>query len=915
MKSSKKVLAFALAAAMVVTAVPATNAQAAAKTAKLSSKTVTVAVGSAKKQTKSIKVVTPSNWKNVKVKVSSSNKKVATVKATGKTVKVTGVKKGTAKVTVKVTAKKGKKPVKKTLSAKATVINAGLKFTNEAAEVTTGATLDLAVKKSPKAAKLTYTSSDEAVATVKDGVVTGVKAGKATITVTSDYGKTITKEVTVKDTVAQLTAVKQTASNAFVATFSAATPQYTKDDITVKNSDNTEELAVKSVEYAKDGLTATVTLQKNFTDAKTYKIGCKDASFDLTAKVGAVSEVVIKTTQAQKNVATPIDFTLVDKDGIDVTPNTSLDSTCNVTVDGAYSSAEIDKASAAKITMANVGDKASVTITYSTNAKDAQDVTKTQEIVCVNAEAVKGDNSFIVTDKINKNSQSAKFYNTESATETKLAEKEEKTVYFCAKQDEYDAVSYDSYEIESANDSIATAVLTKDAGKFATIKVTGNTAGKTQLNVTAIKNDAKTTYTIPVTVTKVLEATKMTVEVDKSTMSNVEDPDYRATITAKLYDSENNEVTKNGNYAFEITTKDANPNMVKQDLKDSNKATFEAQNVKERVYTVKVTGSDSVNGTGKTFTKSVNIQVKALPNDAHYKYTKKDEVVDGKGVALTYQIEMSDAALDLNSDNDKPKKLTSRLYATYNGLFAGYVRGDGVNDDGTRGITVANGTVKPSTATQLSSVEVAAKFGTEVYGATDGNGNLYNKYYDGNGKVTTGAAVTQFVKITTKGAVTFNASVTATKEDADAEKETAKVDWSQDGKKNVGIAKEGTYTLTYRLYYSKDADKNGKVPEAKAVLKTNIFRVTNSIVKPKVKVVKNALDSIDEKTIREDGLKTNVDMNNEELPTSTSIVRLDETKDLSNGSRLFTKYAVVKDNYGNLTWNFYTTVNATFKTE
>mgnify|MGYP006913555712 FL=1 len=686
-----------------------------------------------------------------------------------------------------------------------------------------------------------------------------------------------------------------------MATFSAATPQYTKDDITVKNSDNTEELAVKSVEYAKDGLTATVTLQKNFTDAKTYKIACKDASFDLTAKVGAVSEVVIKTTQAQKNVATPIDFTLVDKDGIDVTPNTSVDSTCNVTVDGAYSSAEIDKASAAKITMANVGDKASVTITYSTNAKDAQDVTKTQEIVCVNAEAVKGDNSFIVTDKINNKSQSAKFYNTESATETKLAEKEEKTVYFCAKQDEYDAVSYDSYEIESANDSIATAVLVKDAGKFATIKVTGNTAGKTQLNVTAIKNDAKTTYTIPVTVTKVLEATKMTVEVDKSTMSNVDDPDYSATITAKLYDSENNEVTKNGNYAFEITTKDADSDMVVQNSADANKATFKAQNAKERVYTVKVTGSDSVNGTGKTFTKSVNIQVKALPNDAHYTYTDSKGVEkQGKGVALTYQIEMSDATLDLNSDNDKPKKLTSRLYATYNGLFAGYVRKDARYGY----ITVANDTVKPSTATELGAVEVAAKFGTEVYGATDGDGNLYNKYYAGN-TVTSGAAVTDFVDITSKGAVTFNASVTG----------TAKVDWSQDGKKNVGIAKEGTYTLTYKLYYSKDADEEGYVPSAKAVLKTNIFRVTNSIVKPKVKVVKNALDSIDVKTIMEDGLKTNVDMNNEELPTNTSIVGLDETKDLSNGSRLFTKYAVVEDNYGKLTWNFYTTVNATFKTE
>lgn len=41
MKSSKKVLAFALAAAMVVTAVPATNAQA-ASTAKLSATKATV---------------------------------------------------------------------------------------------------------------------------------------------------------------------------------------------------------------------------------------------------------------------------------------------------------------------------------------------------------------------------------------------------------------------------------------------------------------------------------------------------------------------------------------------------------------------------------------------------------------------------------------------------------------------------------------------------------------------------------------------------------------------------------------------------------------------------------------------------------------------------------------------------------
>ena len=909
MKSSKKVLAFALAAAMVVTAVPATNAQAAAKTAKLSSKTVTVAVGSAKKQTKSIKVVTPSNWKNVKVKVSSSNKKVATVKATGKTVKVTGVKKGTAKVTVKVTAKKGKKAVKKTLSAKATVINAGLKFTNEAAEVTTGATLDLAVKKSPKAAKLTYTSSDETVATVKDGVVTGVKAGKATITVTSDYGKTITKEVTVKDTVAQLTAVKQTASNAFVATFSAATPQYTKDDITVKNADNTEELAVKSVEYAKDGLTATVTLQKNFTDAKTYKIGCKEATVDLTAKVGAVEKIVFNNSKAQKNVSTPISFTLFDKDGIDVTPNVDVDATCNVTIDGTYSSAEIDKASAAKITMASVGDKANVTITYSTNAKDVQDITATQEFECINAVAVKGDQAYLVGKSKNEVSDCAKFYNNESDKEVKLAENESKTVYFCAKQDEYNAVSYDSYEVESANDSVATATIgSKDAGKYATIEVQGNTAGTTQLNVTAIKNDQKTSYTIPVTVTKVQKATKMTVEIDKSVMSNVDDADYSGKITAKLFDKEGNEVTGNGNYDFEITTKSPDINIIP----GTNTCKVTAQKATPKTYTIKVTGSDKVNGTGETFTKSVTVTVKKLSEDAYNA---------SKGIALTYQIEMNNS-LDVNPENkDLPDTVTAKLYATYNGLFAGYVR-----NYGTDGIKVAGGYhdaakdadafVNPTASTKLAKVEVAAKFGTVVYGIDEnGNGNLYATKFAASAdkdKVTntTASAIDGMEKdycdITSGSAVKFDAL-----DDGNV------IAWSLDGKKNVGVAKEGSYTLAYRLFYAKDntkVDADKLHEDGKSVLKTNVFKVTNSIVKPKVKVVANALDDIEDTTIVKNGLRTNVDMNNNEVDNTPSIIGLDDTKPANTDlTKKFAKYAVVKDNYGDQTWQFFTNVSATFK--
>ena len=121
MKTFKKVLASTLAAAMVVTALPVTPANAAAAP-KLSATKATLYTG----QSKTIKVTTPKAWKSVKVKATTSKKSVATVKASKKKVTVKAVKAGTAKVTVKVTGKKSGKAVKKTLKATITVKNPSL---------------------------------------------------------------------------------------------------------------------------------------------------------------------------------------------------------------------------------------------------------------------------------------------------------------------------------------------------------------------------------------------------------------------------------------------------------------------------------------------------------------------------------------------------------------------------------------------------------------------------------------------------------------------------------------------------------------------------------------------------------------------------------------------------------------------
>jgi hypothetical protein len=202
MKTIKKVLALALALAMVVTAIPVTSAQA-ATTVKLSQATVKIAKGSAKAQSKTVTVTTPSTWKSVKVTATSNKKSVATVTVSGKKVKVKAVKKGSATVTVKVTGKKSNKSVKKTLKLAVKVVAASVKLTSAASQsLKVGDTAKVTVSKVPSAATVTYASDNAAVATVDNGTVTAVGAGTATITVSSNYGASVKTTVNVVEATA-----------------------------------------------------------------------------------------------------------------------------------------------------------------------------------------------------------------------------------------------------------------------------------------------------------------------------------------------------------------------------------------------------------------------------------------------------------------------------------------------------------------------------------------------------------------------------------------------------------------------------------------------------------------------------------------------------------------------------------------
>ena len=516
MKSSKKVLAFALAAAMVVTAVPATNAQA-ASTAKLSAKKATVYSAGYK----TVTVTTPKSWKSVKVTATSNKKSVATVKKTAaKKIKVTGVKPGTAKVTVKVTYKTSTKKSAKTKTKKLTytmkVAKVGVALSGESVVAIGNTTKLTNTKKNSSRAKITYTSSDDSIATVAaDGTVTGVKAGKATITAKITVGKDsaeTTKDVEVKNHV--LSTVAQNKLTELKATVAGDTKNLKPTDFTVKNETTNVVYPVSKVTVdSKDASQVTLTLFSEAKDAATYDVTLDGITKTFVASDGKVASVAPNTLTVP--YATETEIKLVSKDAngviIDEVAYGKQDASkydFTLTTNNGY-------VNGTKLYLNKINDTATVEITYKSgkydqNGKAEGNVTSGKlTITAVDQSAI--NNFDVRIDDSNKSYDKAK-------DEKKIAAKDTKVAYFMIKNADGKEISdYSKYSVVSS-DPTTLMVGTNSNINAKSVLVTGVKEGTAYL---LIKKDDKVVGSVAVTV--VAEKAVATLELDKYsvTLSNV----------------------------------------------------------------------------------------------------------------------------------------------------------------------------------------------------------------------------------------------------------------------------------------------------------------------------------------------------------------------------------------------------------
>ena len=568
---------------------------------------------------------------------------------------------------VKVTAKKSGKKVSKTLYANAKVIGAGLRFTDAPAEVLIGSETKVTAKKCPSVAKVTFTSSDDAVATVdaNDGTVKAIKAGKVTITATSDYGNIVTTDINVKKAI--LKSATQTEYNKIEAVIVGDTKDIKPSDITVTNTATKANVAVKSVS-AKKGAENTFVIETftSMTDAKEYSVVYADSTAVFTATNNTVAKVDLTKTEVPAGVKTEVKAVTKDANNIilgyfDLTNgNTSKGQvTTALTITKGY-------VQGTDVYLPTVGDTMAAKITYHTgsfasNGTETGVIENVATITAVDPSTI--NYNYAVT--IGDSAPSWKAASFKANTAVKIGG-QTKAYFRITDENGNDVADYSAYSVETADPTklVVNAVKLSPLGVgSAGVAINGVSAGDTYI---LVKKDGKVVYSLPVQVQG--KATATSVSLNKTSVTVMENGKVVETIEAKLKDQ----------YGNDMNIKEAKvENLAKPDdkakapelkasypgTKSTIAVTGSAFNTYFGTYTYKVTLKDSddktvVNVFTVNFVKSATVQSYQLSLPTEVDTTVTKDTTSGTSIEAKV-VEMANGAAigDYASESDADTKV------------------------------------------------------------------------------------------------------------------------------------------------------------------------------------------------------------------------------------------------------------------
>ena len=403
--------------------------------------------------------------------------------------------------------------------------------------VAVGSTTKLTTtKKASSRAKITYTSSDDTIATVsEDGTVKGVKAGKATITAKLVIGKdtaTATQEVEVKKAI--LKSADQTEYNKIEAVIVGDTKDIKPADVKITNTATKATVAVKSIS-AKKGAENTYVIETftGMTDAKEYSVEYAGSTATFTATDNTVAKVALTKTEVPAGVKTPVQAVTKDAKGVvlgyfDLTNANSSKGqvTTALTITKGY-------VQGTDVYLPTVGDTMVAKITYHTGTfgTDGTETGKIEDTATITAVDPSTINyNYAVT--IGK-APSWKASSFKANTAIKVGNQE--NAYFRITDENGNDVSdYTVYSVETADPTKlvvdATTLSSTGVGSNA-VTINGVSAGDTYI---LVKKDGKVVFSLPVQVQGKASATS--VDLNKTSVTVMDQSDVVVSIEAKLKD-------------------------------------------------------------------------------------------------------------------------------------------------------------------------------------------------------------------------------------------------------------------------------------------------------------------------------------------------------------------------------------------
>ena len=552
------------------------------------------------------------------------------------------------KVTYKTSTKKSAKAKTKKLTYTLKVAKVGVALSGDSA-VAIGSTTKLTnTKKNSSRAKITYTSSDDSIATVAaDGTVTGVKAGKVTITAKITVGKDsaeTTKDVEVKNVILKSAAQKK--ASQIVATFAGDTSKLDKKDITITNTANNVVYPVKAISVAADKKTVKIDTYSEMNDAKEYSVKYDGTEVTFTATDGTVADVGVSTTTIVKGTAgTEVKAQFLDKNQVVVKEFTLSDASNDGSVDFNFTENK-GYTDGNKLVLLNVGDTATAEVTYHTNKYDQTTgaetgkITKKFTITAVEDDATLSNFNYTINAK---NTQVN--WNIDVKTDNKLAVKDTAYAFFYIKNSS-DADVTSQYSVESSDKSVLLLDKTPltsagDAKGSTGVAVTGVKAGTAYINV--LNSDGKVVKSLPVIVQETRKLTNL--KFDAMTVNNNATGSSRQLLTSdsetiKAYDQYESQISIStvdnevlSAPSAETNHKKGTTNFPVTYTTTGSMITVNASGLAEGSYQVKLTAhtTDGKCDTNATVSRVLTVNVVNVtdtPSTASYRLSVSDQKAD-----------------------------------------------------------------------------------------------------------------------------------------------------------------------------------------------------------------------------------------------------------------------------------------------